>query len=155
MILCASNVNAYSTIDALMQLVFIDFGNCSSFVWYRVNTLRLRQNGRHFADDIFKYIFLNEYFWIPVKISLKFVPKGPINIIPTLVQIMGWHRPGDRLLSEPMVVSLPTHICVTWPQWVNAWIHYDWLLLQIMALLHNVLPFMTSCLLECWKSFFF
>ena len=57
-----------------------------------VNTLRPRQNGRHFADDIFKYNFLNENFWIPVKISLKFVPKGPINIIPALVQIMAWRR---------------------------------------------------------------
>ena len=31
-------------------------------------------NGRHFADDIFKWIFLNENVWIPIKISLKFVP---------------------------------------------------------------------------------
>ena len=51
----------------------------------KVNTLRPRQNGRHFADDIFKCIFLNENFWIPIKISLKFVPKGSINDIPALV----------------------------------------------------------------------
>ena len=44
-----------------------------------VNTLSPRQNGRHFADDIFKCIFLNENIWIPIKISLKFIPKGPIN----------------------------------------------------------------------------
>ena len=49
------------------------------------NTLRPKQNGRHFADDVFKYIFLNENMWIPVKISLKYVPKGPINNIPALV----------------------------------------------------------------------
>ena len=83
------------------------------------NTLRPRQNGRHFADDIFKCIFLNENVWIPNKISLKFVPKGPINNIPAMVQIKAWRRPGDKPLSEPMVVSLPTHICVTRPQWVN------------------------------------
>ena len=41
-----------------------------------VNSLRPRQNGRHFADDIFKRIFFNENFRIPIKISLKFVPKG-------------------------------------------------------------------------------
>ena len=82
------------------------------------NTLRLRQNGRHFADDIFKCIFLNEDVWIPNKISLKFVPKGPINNIPALVQIMAWRRPGDKPLSEPMMVSLTMHICVTRPQWV-------------------------------------
>ena len=85
-----------------------------------VNTLRPRQNGRRFADDIFKYIFLNENVWIPIKISLKFVPKGPINNMPALVQIMAWRRPGDKPLSEPMMVCLPTLICVTRPQWVNS-----------------------------------
>ena len=71
---------------------------------------------RHFTDDIFKCIFLNENVWIPIKISLRFVPRGPINNIPTLVQVMAWRRPGDKPLSEPMVVRLPTHICVTRPQ---------------------------------------
>ena len=84
-----------------------------------INTLRPRQNGRYFPDDIFKCIFLKENVWIPIKISLKFVPKSPINNIPALVQIMAWRRPGDKPLSEPMLVRLPTHICVTWPQWVN------------------------------------
>ena len=59
------------------------------------NTLRLRQNGRNFADDIFKCIFLNENAWILLKISLKFVPKVRINNIPALVQIMAWRRPCD------------------------------------------------------------
>ena len=84
-----------------------------------INTLRQRQNGRHFTDDIFKCIFLNENVLIPIKISLKFVPKGQINKIPVLVQIMAWRRPGDKPLSEPMMVSLLTHICVIRPQWVN------------------------------------
>ena len=84
-----------------------------------VNTLRPRQNGRHFADAIFMCLFLNENVWIMIKISLKFVPKGPSNNIPALVQIMAWRRPGDKPLSEPMLVSLLTHICVTRPQWVK------------------------------------
>ena len=84
-----------------------------------VNTLRQRQNGRRFADDTFKRIFLNENVRILIKISLKFVPKGPINYIPALVQLMAWRRPGDKPLSEPMMVKLLTHICVTRPQWVN------------------------------------
>ena len=49
------------------------------------NTLRPRQNGRHFPDYIFKCIFLNENVWISINISLKFVPKGLINNIPALV----------------------------------------------------------------------
>ena len=64
--------------------------------------------------------FLNKNVKISIKISLKFVPKGPINNIPALVQIMTWHRPGDKPLSEPMMVNLLTHICVTRPQWVNS-----------------------------------
>ena len=84
-----------------------------------VNTLRPRQNGRHFADDIFKCIFLNKNAWILLAISLKFASKGPINNIPALVQIMAWRWPGDKPLSESMTVWLLTHICVTRPQWVN------------------------------------
>ena len=82
-------------------------------------TLRPRHtNGRHFADDIFKCIFLNENNLIPIKISLKFVSKGQINNIPAVVQIMAWRRPGNKPLSDPMVVSLPTHICFARPQWI-------------------------------------
>ena len=80
------------------------------------NTLRPKLNGRRFADDTFKRIFLNENVRISIKISLKFVPKGPINNNPALVQIMAWRRSGDKPLSEPMMVSLLTHICVTRPQ---------------------------------------
>ena len=88
------------------------------YVWC-FNTLRPRQNGRHFPDDIFKRIFVNENARILIEISLKFVPKGPISNIPALIQIMAWRRPGDKPLSEPMMVSLLMHICVTRPQWVN------------------------------------
>ena len=53
--------------------------------------------------------FFYENVWIPIKISMIFVPKGPINNIPALVQIMAWRRPGDKPLSKPMMVSLTTH----------------------------------------------
>ena len=117
----------------------------SSFRRSDFNTWRPRQNGRYFADDIFKYIFLNENVWIPIKISLKFLLKGRINNIPALVQIMAWRLPGDKPLSEPMMVNLPTHICVTRPQWVNNfcrdicdwwadyWIHYNDVIMSSMA----------------------
>ena len=90
-------------------------------MWFitRFNTLRPKQNGRHFADEILKCIFLNENVWILKKISLKFVPKGQINNNPALVQVIAWRRSGDKPLSEPMMVRLPTHICVTRTQWVN------------------------------------
>ena len=78
-----------------------------------------RQYGGYFADDTFKRIFLNENVRILLEISLRYVPEGPINNISVLVQIMAWRLPGDKPLSEPMMVRLPIHICVTWPQWVK------------------------------------
>ena len=47
--------------------------------WWRLNLSSHWQNGCHFADDIFKRIFLNEIFWFFTKMSLKFVPQGPID----------------------------------------------------------------------------
>ena len=59
------------------------------------------------------------YFYILINFSLKYVRKGPIENNPSLVQIMAWRRLGDKPLSEPMMISLPTHICVSRPPWVN------------------------------------
>ena len=92
---------------------------CALLERWDLDTLRLRQNGRHYPDNIFKYIFLNENVWISNRIWLKFVPKGPIDNNPALDKIMAWHRSGDKPLSEPMMVRSLTHICVTQPQWVN------------------------------------
>ena len=74
-------MNSSSTIDAYMGQ------------WTR-SQLRLRQNGCHFADKIFKCIFLNENVWILLKILLKFVPEVWINNIPALVQVMALHWPA-------------------------------------------------------------
>ena len=68
-----------------------------------LNTLRPRQDGRLFGDDSFKRIFPNEKVWISIEISLKFVSKGSINIKRAVVQIMVWHRTGDKALSEPIM----------------------------------------------------
>ena len=80
--------------------------------------------GRERMAAVSQTTFSNAFSWmksllIPIKISLQFVPKGPINNIPSLVQTMAWPHPGDKPLSEPMMVRLPTHVCVTRPQWVN------------------------------------
>ena len=73
-----------------------------------------------FPNDIFKRIFFNENAWISFKIPLKFVPNVLIDNIPALGQLMAWCCPGDKSLSEPRMNSLPTHIYVTRPQWINA-----------------------------------
>ena len=79
---------------------------CFSGLVQWMNALRQRQNGRHFTDDIFKCIFLNEKVWNSIKIPLKFVPGSPINNKPALVQIMAWRRTGDTPLFEPMLAWL-------------------------------------------------
>ena len=71
------------------------------------------QNGCHCPEDILKWIFLNENVQISINISLKIIPKGPIDNISALVQIMGW-----RL--NQWWLSLQTHICISRPQWVNS-----------------------------------
>ena len=47
------------------------------------------------------------------------MPKVQINSIPSLVQIMAWCQPGDKPLSEPVIVSMLTHIYGTQPEWVK------------------------------------
>ena len=89
------------------------------YIMTGVNTLGPRQHRRRFADDIFNCIFFNENCCALIKTSLKYVRKGPIDNNPVLVQIMAWRRLGDKPFSEPIMVSLPTHICVARPQWVN------------------------------------
>ena len=59
------------------------------------STLRPRQDSRHFADDIFKCIFLNENVSISITISLLFILDVPID--------NHWQRPCDKPLSEPMI----------------------------------------------------
>ena len=113
--------------------------------------------GRDEMKNIFKCIFFNENVWISIKISLKCVPKGPINNIPALVQIMAWRRPGDKPLSRPMMARLPTHICVTRPQWVNSLCH-DFAVGQteifIIFRLTHTATWPLSWLIQPWNSSF-
>ena len=83
----------------------------------------------HWGQDkiatIFQTIFSNAFLWMKMnKYGLRFhkrlFPMVQSTIFQALVQIVAWHLPGDKLLSEPMMVSLLTHICDTCPQWINA-----------------------------------
>ena len=86
-----------------------------AYVRHFLNTLRPRQDGRHFTDDIFTCIFFNENCCILIKFSLKYVRKGPIDNNPALVQIMAWRRSGDKPLSEPLNrwCLVHQHICAS------------------------------------------
>ena len=75
--------------------------------------------GRGTMAAIFQMTFSNAFSWMKMSgFRLRF-PKGPINNISALVQIMAWCHPGDKPLSEPMMVNLLMHICVTRPQWLK------------------------------------
>ena len=93
-----------------MPISYIHEQHCGS--WYPYNT-RIQcisrhginsstpgQNGRHFTENIFRCILVNEKFCI-----LKFVHKAPIDINPALVQIMARHWIGDKSFSEPMLIQ--------------------------------------------------
>ena len=65
--------------------------------------MRPRQNGRHFPDVIFIWIFLKENVRISMKIFLKFVPRGSIYNIPAMVQVMACRLLSTKPLPEQML----------------------------------------------------
>ena len=96
---------------SLLNFLVASLSQMVAIRWFNIYSLRPRQDGRCFADNTCKRIFFNENVIILIKISLKFVPKGPINEIPALVQMMAWCRLGEKPLSEPMMVRLPMYMC--------------------------------------------
>ena len=113
---------------------------------HKFSTLRLRQNGWHFADYTLKCIILDENIWIAINILLKFVPKRPINSILALVLIMARCQPGDKPLSEPMMVSLLMHIRVILSQWVNNYkpLSYSLIWAVCCVVVHWILVLITT-----------
>ena len=96
---CALLLNKYSSIQPLtrwgwdkMATIFQTFSN--AFSWMKM------------------YKFWLKFCW-------SFFPKGSIDNIPALVQIMAWGLVGAKPWSEPMMESLLMHICVTRPQWLD------------------------------------
>ena len=107
---------------------------------------------------IYQTTFSNAFSWMKMyKFRLRFHWSFffQINNIPAMVQIMAWHWPEDKLLSEPMMVSLLTHICITRPLWVNSlwpndaiWQHGSMsTLVQVMAC---CLTAPSRYLNQCW-----
>ena len=84
---------------------------CSSWVicpqWRGtyINSSPPVQNSRHFADVIFKCIFIHEKFCILIWIPLKFVLKGSVDYKSALVQVMAWNQTDNKPLSELMLTQ--------------------------------------------------
>ena len=72
-----------------------------------ITTMVPDQNGRHFADDIFESILLNEHLSIQIKFQLEFASNGSFDDKSALVQAMAWHRTGDKPLSKFMITQSP------------------------------------------------
>ena len=66
-----------------------------------VNSTPLDKMAAILAADNFKCIFLNENDGIPV--SVKFVPKSPVDNKPALVQVMAWRRTVDKPFLESVL----------------------------------------------------
>ena len=70
-------------------------------------------------DALSQTTFSYTFFWMKcVNFADVSSPNVSIGNSPALVQIMAWRRISNKPLSEPMMVSLPTHICLTRLQWV-------------------------------------
>ena len=123
------------------NIVYLSNSCSSSVVVIHYYSLRPRQNWCHFTDCIFKCIFLNENELISLQSSLTCVPKVQINNIPSLVHIMAWCRPGNKPLSEPMMISLLMHICVTRPEWVITTMQVHTIITQF----HYIVNMMINC----------
>ena len=121
--------------------------------WRTMSHSGQRQIGRHFPDDVFKCIFLHGNEWNSIKISLKFVPNGPIDNESALVQIIARCRTGDKPLFEPMVdldywrmyaslslnlyrqfIQIKGNSTDTWQVKLNLWIRITQHWLELMLL---------------------
>ena len=99
---------------------FIDEIAMDSYLLYTVfNTLRPRQDGCLFADDILKCIFLNGNSWIPNKISWEYVALRLIDNKPSMVQIMGCRRAGDNPIIWTNDGTVYWRIYEIRPRWVK------------------------------------
>ena len=120
-----------------------------------------------FSRRHFKMHFPEWNILISINIPLTRVPKGQIDNIPALVQIMVSRRSGDKPFFRPMLVSLLTQICVTWLQWVkwNAhWIvftgninfeilcRFIWCQLDLINDLWNIMKSYKPVKISCWLS---
>ena len=72
-----------------------------------------------FADDIPQFI-RKEKIRIFIRISLKFVPDGPVDNESSLVRVMVWRLVGAKPLPEPMTQRTTHNIAYARAQWVDS-----------------------------------
>ena len=130
-----NHITSYQSIKCLIPPLLGVVMTTAECHWSKQPYVLIREAGNKwppFSKQHFHMHFLNWNVYISSTISLKCVPKGAINDIPALVRIMASRRQSDKPLSEPMVASLLTNLCVTRPQWVK-WMLF-WLLLYLYGI---------------------
>ena len=106
------------------------------FSWWLLDGCT-EQNGRHYTDDFFKCIFMNEKFCSLIPISLNFVHKGPIDKKSVLCQVMAWHQTSSKPLSEPMLTEFNDVYMRDMGRWLYSLApRFDWLtILELTSVL--------------------
>ena len=107
------------------------------------------------VDDNFKYIFLNENYRIPIQLSLKFVPRSPIDNKPAMVQVMAWRQTGDKPLPELLLTQFTDaymqhygeieHIVVTDFLNILEWSFHRWMPRDLTEGKSTLVHIMTCC----------
>ena len=90
-----------------------------------LNTLRVRQNGCHFTDDIFKCIFLNENVWIPIKFHWNLFLRVQLTIFQYWLR---WWLGAFQVTSYYLNQWLLVHRCTYAPPGFNELI--CWIILK-------------------------
>ena len=104
-----------------------------------LNTLWSRQNGRRFADDIFKCILLygnfRSIFWLNYHWNLFSMVKLAIN--QHLFREWLDAKQASSHYIDQWWSCLPTHICVTWLQWVISFIYWIFIVIWCDIVTHK------------------
>ena len=66
--------------------------------------MEVEKTGSHFADRIFKRMFLYDFVLNSDSYCSEIVPNGPINNNLSLAKVMAWRRKGNKPLSELIIV---------------------------------------------------
>ena len=89
-----SALSTQRVLDHTVLQIWLHIGSGMECYFWLNQHIEAKTKWPPFLRRYFKYIFLNENIWILIDISLKFIPKGRINNIPALVQIMAWRQLG-------------------------------------------------------------
>ena len=118
-------------LTALTSGLFPMCKQCGSII-----TLRPRQNGRHFADGIFKCIVFNANFWISSKNSLKYVHTALLFFIMNPLSLTHpYSKRKKGVISINSYNNFPTYqlsLCVDY-----------WSILVL---------YVFDCMIPCWTS---